>query len=156
MGRRGPAREPTALRLLKGETAPSRVNRAAPQPRSTTPVMPSDMTDAANVVWRRVMKEQAPGVILSVDRDGLRIYCEAVARYEESSRLLATSQPLVRGQTGLLVRNPLHQIVRDNADMVKLWARELGLTPAARASLTAPEPGEQASGDDAFFGRLAK
>ncbi len=34
-----------------------------------------------------------------------------------------------------MVRNPLHQIVRDHRDAVRLFARELGLSPAARAGL---------------------
>jgi phage terminase small subunit len=34
-----------------------------------------------------------------------------------------------------LAKNPLHQVVRDNADHIRLLARELDLSPAARASL---------------------
>jgi phage terminase small subunit len=30
---------------------------------------------------------------------------------------------------------PLHQIVRDNRDAIRLFARELGLSPSARAGL---------------------
>ncbi len=61
--------------------------------------------------------------------------------------MLARSSPLVRGARGNdLVRNPLHQVVRDNADLVKLFARELGLSPAARTSLTVPGKGQ----DDAL------
>ena len=41
---------------------------------------------------------------------------------------------------GELVKNPLHQVVRDNADEVRLFARELGLSPSARAGLRV-EPG---------------
>ena len=32
MGRRGPAPTPTKLKLLRGETRPSRINRAEPKP----------------------------------------------------------------------------------------------------------------------------
>jgi phage terminase small subunit len=48
------------------------------------------------------------------------------------------------GRDGLLVKNPLHQIVRDNADAIKKYARELGLTPAARVGLRG-EIGDQAN-----------
>jgi phage terminase small subunit len=34
------------------------------------------------------------------------------------------------------VKNPLHQIVRDNAILLRAFARELGLTPSARTGLT--------------------
>jgi P27 family predicted phage terminase small subunit len=79
----------------------------------------------------------ATGVITAADHDALRCYCEAVARYEQAARLLVSSGPLVRGaRSGELVKNPLHQIVRDNADLIRLYARELGLTPSARSGLT--------------------
>jgi phage terminase small subunit len=37
---------------------------------------------------------------------------------------------------GELVKNPLHQVVRDNADLVRAFARELAFTPSARSALT--------------------
>ena len=46
-------------------------------------------------------------------------------------------------RSGELVKNPLHQIVRDNADLIRAFARELGFTPSARSALTAiKEPDE--------------
>jgi len=155
LGRRGPAAGPTKLKLLKGETRPSRVYRKAPEPRDNRPLMPADMDAAAQVVWKRVMKELGDtGVITAADTDVMRCYCEAVSRYEDAARMLARSSPLVRGARGSdLVRNPLHQVVRDNADLVKLFARELGLTPAARVSLTVPDR-TQEDPLDAFAARV--
>lgn len=112
--------------------------------------MPSDMTDAAKVVWRRVLREQAPGVITALDRDALRCYAEAVARYEESAVLLSRSPMLIKGIHGNLVRNPLVQITRDNQAVVQSWARELGLTPSARANLSAPDRDEESDESDYF------
>jgi P27 family predicted phage terminase small subunit len=91
------------------------------------------------VVWTRVLATYGhTGVITAVDGDALRAYCEAVARYIYAARKLEETGPLVRGaHRAELVRNPLHQIVRDNADQMRAWARELGLTPAARPGLTA-------------------
>ncbi len=139
MGKRGPAPQPVKLKLLKGERRPSRVNRSAPEPRPNGPTLPADMDASAQAVWQRVMREfGATGIITAADADALRCYCEAVARYEQSARLLMDSGPLVRGaRGGELVKNPLHQIVRDNADLVRVYARELGLTPSARGSLQA-------------------
>ena len=45
MGRRGPAREPDAAKLRRGETRPSRLNGLEPLPRAARmPSMPKDMT----------------------------------------------------------------------------------------------------------------
>jgi len=105
-------------------------------PSADIPKMPAYMADEAKVVWRRVLRDMRhTGVIRAADTDVLRAYCESVARYQHAARLLGQSGPLVRGQRGELVKNPLHQIVRDNADEIRQFARELGLSPSARAGL---------------------
>ena len=99
--------------------------------------MPDDLSEAAATVWQRVLRAYgATGVITEADADGLRAYCEAVVRYVHAQKALEASGPLVRdAHRSGLVKNPLHQIVRDNADLMRAWARELGLTPAARVGL---------------------
>jgi len=96
--------------------------------------------------WRRLVRDYAQsGVLTSVDADSLRIYCECVVRYEHAASMLEKTGPLTRGQKGELVKNPLHQVVRDDADLIRAFARELGFTPSARSSLTAmkePEEGD--------------
>ena len=137
MGRRGPAPTPTALKILRGETRPSRLNRDEPRPVGELVPIPPDMASEAKVVWRRVLGAFGhTGVIRGADSDVMRIYCETVARYEKASRLLDASGPLITGaRGGELVKNPLHQIVRDDAVLIRSLAGELGLTPAARVGL---------------------
>ena len=137
MGRRGPAPTPTRLRVLRGETRPSQINRTEPQPAANLPEPSDDLDPRARAVWDRIMADFGhTEVIRRLDSDALRCYCEAVSRYEDAAGLLRKSGPLIRGaRGGDLVRNPLHQIVRDNADLMRMYARELGLTPAARAGL---------------------
>jgi P27 family predicted phage terminase small subunit len=135
MGRHGPPREPAALRIHKGETRPSQVNYLEPVPRWSRPVMPADMDARAKAVWRRVMREMAPAdVIRGADTDVLRCFCEAVADYAEARRQLHATGLLVMRE-GQLAKNPMCQVVRDNRDAIRSFARELGLSPAARASL---------------------
>lgn len=135
MGRRGPAPAPNAVKVRNGETRPSRVNRMEPLPRLGVPQMPRGMDEGAQKVWRRVLREmRGSAVILRADADVLRCYCEAVSRYQQAAELYARSSPLVTRDREL-VKNPLHQVVRDNADAVRLFARELGLSPSARAGL---------------------
>jgi P27 family predicted phage terminase small subunit len=111
------------------------------------------MDEAGRRVWRRVLREmRGSAVILAADADILRCYCEAVAAYERDVPLLMRAGPLITGARGReLVRNPLHQIVRDDRDAIRLLARELGLSPAARASLQLM-PGAEAPDIDAELG----
>lgn len=154
MGRYGPAPTPVAAKLARGETRPSRVNYESPQPRSEPPRMPADMEDSAKLVWKRVLAAMAgTGIITAADADVLRVYCEAVARYQRAVGMLARSTPLlaVSRRRGEVVRNPLNAIVRDLADQIRLYARELGLSPSARAGLRL-DAGHQEAELDAIIG----
>ena len=48
--------------------------------------------------------------------------------------MYAQTDPLTQ-RDGNLVKNPLHQVARDNADEVRQLARELGLSPSTRVGL---------------------
>ena len=135
MGRRGPTPTPTKVKMLRGETRPSRLNLHEPMPASDAPKIPADMDPEAKTVWRRVLRDMRhTGVIRAADADVLRCYCEAVSRYAQAARLYAQSGPIVK-RDGNLVKNPLHQVARDNADEIRQFARELGLSPSARVGL---------------------
>ena len=135
MGRRGPPPTPTRVKQLRG-VRPSRINLREPLPAPDAPRMPADMDPEAKAVWRRVVRVMRhTGVIRAADADVLRCYCEAVARYAQASRLYGQSGPIIRGRDGNAVGNPLHRITRDNADEIRQFARELGLSPSARAGL---------------------
>ena len=136
MGRRGPAPMPSTLKRLHGETRPSRLNYREPLPRRTAPQPPAELYPAAKRIWRRTVREMPAGMITAVDADALACYCEAVVRYRQTTSLLARSAPLIRGtRAGDLIANPLDRVTRGWADQIRLFARELGLTPSARAGL---------------------
>lgn len=93
------------------------------------------MSERAQQAWRLVLREMGDSEVLTgADTHILRIYCESFGRYVEAVELYDQTTPLIR-KHGVLAKNPLHQIVRDNADQVRVLARELGLSPAARANL---------------------
>lgn len=157
MGRRGPAPASDAFNLARGETRPSRLNGMEPLPRAAGPRLPPGLDDRARALWRSVLRDLgASGIISAVDGPILRAYCEAVAAYERDVALLTSSGPLINGARGReLVANPLHRIVRDDRDAVRLLARELGLSPAARANLRI-SPAADGAGIDAQLGPPAR
>lgn len=132
-------------KVARGETRPSRVNFEEPQPKLHPPEMPADLDAPAQAVWKRVIEEMGHlDIILRADTDILRCYCEAVSRYAYAQKLYEAN-PIVRtgkvvtGADGkprdVWIKSPAHQLVRDNAEQVRLFARELGLSPSARAGL---------------------
>lgn len=156
MGTRGPQPKPTRLKILAGETRPSVINYAEPIPAGGALTPPPDLRPEVRVIWDRVVDALGhTGVLTMADRDLIRLYCEAFARYTEAEAMLAKTGPLVRGREGTFVKNPLHQIVRENGDAVKKYARELGLTPAARVGLKG-EIGDQANAATAKLDALIR
>ena len=140
MGARGPAPKPTQLKLLHGETRPSRVNLNEPSPRAELPEPPEWLVGEALRVWRYTLGElRHMRVVTAADRDALAVYCQAVAHYAEAAAAVSEQGMLITGKDGYTVRNPAMQFVRDQAVLVKAMAGQFGLTPSARVGLTAGE-----------------
>lgn len=135
LGRHGPPKQPTNLRRLHGETRPSRINQWEPQPRDLPPEAPDDLSDEELTEWRRVVIElDHMGLAFAADRDIIRAYCSAVVRHAQACALIARSGLLLKGREGTVVKNPAVAMARDAGMALRAFARELGLTPAARVN----------------------
>ena len=117
MGQRGPSPAPIALKVLKGETRPSRlvVSPGAVEP----PTKPDDLDPAASRVWDRVLS--VTDHIGERYVDVFRLYCETTA-------------------TMNAMRPKGSKEWRELANVHRQLARELCLTPATGAHLTKPKP----------------
>lgn len=136
MARPGPPPTPTALRVLHGETRPSRINRREPKPGSGKPRPPAWLTPEARVIWRRTVRELTPmGVATPADSAALGLYAMALAEYVAAAALVATEGLLIKGRDGGPVVNPACRVERDRWSMVQRMGAEFGLTPSARVSL---------------------
>ena len=134
MGRRGPAPTPTRLKVLKGER-PYRINRDEPDPGPGEPERPDYLSPLAAEEWDRVIGYLlAMGTVSAADVTALACYCEAVSRWRGLAQVVASSPPVIRRE-GILVKNPAYSQIRDAAIEVRLFAREFGLTPSARAGI---------------------
>jgi len=139
MGRRGPAPTPTRLKVLHGETRPSRIPAAEPVPRDVRPVPPPWLNSEARAVWDRTTAELAAmGMCHAADTDSLVVYCTAVVNHARAQQLLDAAGPLMKGTEGGVVRNPAVATVNAAAVIINKYAREFGLTPSARVNLGRP------------------
>ena len=72
MGQRGPQKQPTSLRMLRGERRPSRIGHGEPVPRLEEPEPPSWFDERHRQVWDRLTVEvRAMHLLHSADRDVL-------------------------------------------------------------------------------------
>lgn len=152
MARPGPAPVPTSERIRLGETRPSRLNFDEPLPIGQ-PDRPEDMDEGAARVWDRVVADAPTGLLTALDADLIRLYCEAISRYAIANQIYRASPLVKRGwyisqdddplsptfgqdvRHPIYVKNPMHQVVRDNAEQIRFLARELGFSPSARVNL---------------------
>lgn len=139
MSPRGPAPQPTALRLLTGSHM-ERANPDEPIPVEAEAECPPGTSELVRDVWDFTVRElRAMRTLHRCDRDSLLAYCEAVASHRKASRLLASSDVLIKGEKGQPIRNPALQVQRDAATLIRVYAQEFGLTPASRTRIRVEE-----------------
>lgn len=143
MGKRGPAPKPTKLKLLHGETRPSQINSAEPQPSPGVPERPEWLDDDAKEMWDLVVGELEPtGVLCRVDGPALAILCESLVHHRQAAERVDREGTLVLGRQGL-VKHPAMQVARDQALVARAFMQEFGMTPSARSQIRVPGRGEE-------------
>jgi P27 family predicted phage terminase small subunit len=78
------------------------------------------------------------GVLTVAEADLLAVYAETYARWVEASVALRAQGLIVLSGNGTPMRNPLLIVVENCARTMARCMVELGMTPAARAKLSAP------------------
>jgi len=126
MGRRGPAPQPTKLRILRGNPGKRKINKNEPKPTNGEPPMPSWLPAEGKTAWRWIVRELAPiGVVTLADEAALTATCEAWARYVKASKRYHRSG-CPRSE----------KIARFALTQVRQFLGEFGLTPSARTRLS--------------------
>jgi P27 family predicted phage terminase small subunit len=130
------AEDATKLRLLLGETRPSRIGRGEPVPRLADPQPPDWFDERHRQVWDQLTTDvRAMGLLHSADQAVLVGLVRVVCRHEDAARLVEAEGVVVTGKDGHQVRHPAVIIEREAAETVRRLAREFGQTPSGRADL---------------------
>jgi P27 family predicted phage terminase small subunit len=141
MGARGPARKPTALKLLEGNPGHQKLNHNEPKPRPIAPDCPAWLNPIARREWRRICPElERLGLLTGVDLAGLANYCSLFAVIVQCEKAIHKTGLVVeiRDAAGTVTstRQRAEVGVRHKAIMaIKPYLGEFGLTPAARGRM---------------------
>jgi len=144
----GPRRQPTALRVLRGNPGKRKINRAEPAPGPLTINCPKVLSDpSARAEWRRI----APGMIASgqvttIDRATLIGYCQKWAQWQALEQEAAQHPFLVRAPSGYPMPNPALGMANKAFNLMLKAAAELGMTPAGRSRVSVVAPAPAAAG----------
>lgn len=123
---------PTALKKLAGNPGKRPLNRKEPQPVRCVPACPDWMPADGVLEWARVVPElDRLGVLTKVDAGVLEGYC---ALYSEFVGAVRIGEPL---KAALMAQ-------------MRVYACEMGLTPAARAKLIVPQGGDDDPAEEFF------
>lgn len=140
MGKAGARSAPTALKVVRGDRA-SRVNKREPKPdpKVGEPGPPEWLSDEAVEIWVRLAPDLAAKGVLTVwDLESFAVFCDACITYREAIADVRRTGILVKTRYGN-TKNPALQIVRDQAQVIRGFAQEFGLTPSARSGIVIPE-----------------
>jgi len=131
-------REPTSLKIVRGNPGHQRINRAEPKPVSILPSPPSALSTAAKKIWKSHGAQlEELGVVTKIDEASFAAYCATYARWMELQGYLRTAPLVVERSNGGLEANPVIKMAADQQVLLLKVAMEFGLTPAARSKVSA-------------------
>lgn len=144
----GRPRTPTKLKVLRGTTRLDRTTPHEPQPPAAPKAEkpPTWLSPKARPWWNRVRPLLVRMQVLSgADTVALGLLCDALAEYIEARNVLVKRGMTYESETSdgskIIRRRPEWDVAKDAWRRAKLMATEFGLTPAARAKVSASDVG---------------
>lgn len=143
MGKRGPAKTPSNLRLLRGDKSAAKSKEPVPSAGSVKP--PVKLSEGARRKWNRLAPDLIDkGLLTPWDVDQFSIVCEALETWRIAIRELRSdgeviSEP-VFSRNGDLVghrqkRSPWADVRKKAEDTVHRYGARFGMNPSDRQDL---------------------
>lgn len=129
--------KPSGIRRLEGNLG----KRAIPDSVEShgRPLMPGYLDPEQQELWRQIEAGMPPRLLTLADTQAIERMCVAWARFRECQRKIAALTMFNRGSVGQLTISPLLRIQAMAAREMQAAGMELGLSPVARARISAPE-----------------
>lgn len=144
---RGPSPKPSRLKELAGNPGKRPLHPDLLVPAGA-PDCPDHLSEEGKSEWARVTNElEQIGILSSVDRAALTLYCQAWDRWRKAEEALEKDGLVITAPSGYPVQNPHIAIANKSLVVMKGLLCEFGLTPSSRTRLHVPEREEA---DDAM------
>lgn len=148
----GPPKQPTQLRILKGNPGRRPINdkEPKPEPRKRLPPPPAQLGVDGRREWRRISKILRDLKLLNdADRTAMHAYCDAYQRWYRANREYDRIERenigrglWVQNKTGGLSAHPVVATRDKLSAELRRYLNEFGLTPSARTGLSVSTPEE--------------
>lgn len=133
---RGRRPKPTMLKLMMGNPGQQRMNQNEPMPATNLAEPPQWLTAEQRELWKYVQIHSPRGLLKQLDRITLSVWICAADTYRKAATELAKEK-------NLLSKSALRyqEILAKQSVVLRLYATELGFSPAARPRIhVTPEP----------------
>lgn len=149
MGRRGPAKEPSSLTLIKGNPGKRPINKKEPKPKPTAPKCPSWLNSDAKKMWRNLAPElEKLGLFTIVDGEAFAAACQSYGVWVQTEKVLMEKGRVMKigryDKEGNEIstyeqQRPEVSIGNSALKNFKSFCVEFGLTPSARTGIEIPD-----------------
>ena len=148
--------KPTRLKLLAGNPGKRPISRKEPKPRPLAPTPPSHLDPIARKEWARISKELYQcGLLTSVDRAALSMYCVLYSRWVAAEKRVRELGVIVKSPNGYPIHSPYLAVANKAMDQMIRLLGELGLSPCARTRIEVNQPSPDDPDEQEFFGPKA-
>ena len=148
MGKRGPAPKPTKWKRFAGNPGHRPLNRNEPRLPAGVPPAPECVLqdEIALAEWNRVVPELLRlGVLSELYAAAIAAYCMSFSRWQQAEEILRQEGRTYKLRNGTVCKHPAVDIARDAMVMMRVFAGEFGMSPAARSRLHVTMPDDQES-----------
>lgn len=157
MGRRGPPPKPTHLKLLEGTFRKDRAAKREPKAPKTSkrPSPPAYLGRNAKAEWRRIIPIlDEMGILSTADRSIIAAYCQAWHRLQQYEKDIDDNGSSFTTEKGYECQRPAVAMAQKQAQLLRQFAGELGLSPSSRSRVEVPEkPPEKDKTEELLFGK---
>ena len=139
MGMRGPAPKPTVVKVLQGNPGKRALPKGEPMPATAdrVPSAPRWLSEEARAEWKRLAPRlHAVGLLTEVDTQALGLLCESFAQYVAAKAIVDREGLLLMSDKGNAYQHPAAGLMTQARGELMKWAREFGMTPAARSRIS--------------------
>lgn len=142
MGKRGPAKQPSVVRFVRGDPSKEGFAKSEPKPLPASLAPPSDLSGDALEKWiETVPKLEAMGVFTEADRGTWHRYCVEFALWRRNVDMVNKYGDVMRFKPKVEGEAPYMQVSPFATQMMKLAAsllrmeQQFGLTPSSRTQV---------------------
>lgn len=148
MGKRGPKRAPTKLKIARGTHRADRDGDPAlePQPAAVdAPAPPPHLDRLGRDKWRDLAPRLARvGLLTHTDLEALALLCEAFSEKDRCEQVLAENGEYTTLENGYIAAHPAIARLHRALDRIRKLMGAFGMTPSDRAGMKIQTAAERA------------